>query len=147
MVASTWISRSVSQPCCRAQISAGGWIIILSQWAFLILLISLAFCYLTYQIINIHQNQLYLKIDSRASVLEIAKEYRQIFLRSIFLFIVVSLLGKYNKILPWRNEKYLKGIDGMAGSKFGSLSTSTTPYTWALSLKLFRFCLCVSPIF
>lgn len=42
MVASTWISRSVSQPCCRAQMPAGGWIVILPQWAFLVLLIYLA---------------------------------------------------------------------------------------------------------
>lgn len=62
-------------------IYADGWIIILSQWAFLILLISLAICYLTDQIIHTHQNQINLKINLRASVLGLVKEYRQIFLK------------------------------------------------------------------
>lgn len=143
MVSSARISRSVSQPRCGAQIPSGGWIIILPQWAFLLLLIRLII------LLSYGPNHSYTskptQLEKRPQGLYpgIAKGYRQIFPRSMFLFIGVSLLaGMIGFILEeWKN---LKGVDGMASSKFGSLSASTTPDTWALPLFCIIYFMSVS---
>lgn len=122
------------QPCCRAQTPSGGRILIFLRRAFWILLICWATLHLIDQIIH----------TSKATQLENGPHGRysgnskrvqtNIPPRGIFLFIVVSLLGKDDKILLWSNERYLKSVGGMASSKCGSLSASTSSDPWAQSL-------------
>lgn len=74
----------------------------------------------------------------------IAKEYGQIFPKEYISVDCSFSPGRYDKVLLWRNGKNLKGVDGMASSKFGSLSASTTPDTGALPLFCFIYFMSVS---
>lgn len=112
------------------------------QWAFLILSICLATVHLIDQIIHTSKAT---QLENRPHGLYSGNSKRvqtNIPPRGIFLFIVVSLLGKDDKILLWSNERYLKSVGGVASSKFGSLSASISSDTWAQSL----FCIiCFKP--
>lgn len=84
------------------------------------------------QIIHTHQSKLNLKIVHRCSTQGIAEEYRQSFLRYSILFAVICLPDRYGKFLYWKNDNCLKGIDGVADSRFGSFSAITIPDTQTL---------------
>lgn len=124
MVSSTWISSSVSQPFCRAQILSGGWIIIVLQWAFLILLICLAMLR-SYWPNHLNTSKpTWLENRPQGLYSGNSKRVQTNLPQGAYLFIVVFLLGKYDKVLLWRNETYLKCVNGMASSKSGFLSAA-----------------------